>query len=301
MANLRDIKRRITSVKSTQKITSAMKMVAAAKLRRAQQAIENARPYALRMRSTLEEVSKGTLEETHPLLVVHEERKVLELIVVTSDRGLAGAFNSAVLRRAEAVLGERAGEFEKVGLTLLGKKAADYYRRRRANQISFANPIDGDVTYDQAADVAREVARRYVAGELDEVILVFSEFVSTMTQTPTATQLLPFLPPEPSPEQTMGSVADADDDADDALPFEIEPDPETLLAALVPKAIEIEVFRALLESQAGEHAARMVAMESATKNTEELIESLTLKYNRARQAAITSELIEIVTGAQALE
>jgi len=301
VANLRDIKRRITSVKSTQKITSAMKMVAAAKLRRAQQAIENARPYALRMRSTLEEVSKGTLEETHPLLVVHEERKVLELIVVTSDRGLAGAFNSAVLRRAEAVLGERAGEFEKVGLTLLGKKAADYYRRRRANQISFANPIDGDVTYDQAADVAREVARRYVAGELDEVILVFSEFVSTMTQTPTATQLLPFLPPEPSPEQTTGSVADADDDADDALPFEIEPDPETLLAALVPKAIEIEVFRALLESQAGEHAARMVAMESATKNTEELIESLTLKYNRARQAAITSELIEIVTGAQALE
>jgi F-type H+-transporting ATPase subunit gamma len=291
VANLRDIKRRITSVRSTQKITSAMKMVAAAKLRRAQDAIENARPYALRMRSTLEEVSRGTLEETHPLLAVHEQRKALELIVITSDRGLAGAFNSAVLKKAEAVLAEREAEFAKVGLILLGKKANDYYRRRRANQISFNSPIDGDVCFDQAADVAREVSRRYVAGELDEVIVIFSEFVSTMTQTPIATQLLPFTPPEPG----GGSAVAA------ALPYEIEPNPETLLATLVPKAIETEVFRALLENQAGEHAARMTAMEAATKNTEDLIESLTLQYNRARQAAITSELVEIVTGAQALE
>ncbi len=294
MANLRDIKRRITSVKSTQKITSAMKMVAAVKLRRARQAIENARPYAVRMRSTLEEVSKDRLEETHPLLVVHEERKVLELIVVTSDRGLAGAFNSSVLKRVEAVLKDREDEFEKVGLTLLGKKANDYYSRRRADQITFHSPVGGDVSYDQAAAVAREVARRYVEGELDEVILVFSEFISTMTQTPTATQLLPFQPLEQPPET-------AGDSDGEALPFEIEPDPETLLAALVPKAIEVEVFRAMLENQAGEHAARMTAMEAATKNTEELIESLTLQYNRARQAAITSELVEIVTGAQALE
>jgi F-type H+-transporting ATPase subunit gamma len=287
VANLKDIKRRITSVKSTQKITSAMKLVAAAKLRRAQEAIENARPYAVRMRSTLEEVSKGALEETHPLLVAHEERRVLELVVVTSDRGLAGAFNSAVLKRAEAILNERSGSFETVGLTLLGKKANDYYARRRAKQIRFNSPIDGDVSYEQAADVARELARRYVAGEVDEVILVYSEFVSTMTQTPTATQLLPFEPPA--------------SDGADTSPHEIEPDPEALLAALVPKAVEVEVFRALLENQAGEHAARMTAMEAATKNTEELIESLTLQYNRARQAAITSELVEIVTGAQALE
>jgi F-type H+-transporting ATPase subunit gamma len=291
VANLRDIKRRITSVKSTQKITSAMKMVAAAKLRRAQDAIEKARPYALRMRSTLEEVSKGTLEETHPLLGVHEERKALELIVVSSDRGLAGAFNSAVMRKADAVLAERAHDFEKVGLTLLGKKANDYYSRRRGSQISFHSPIDGDVSYQQAADVAREVSRRYVAGELDEVILVFSEFVSTMTQRPVSTPLLPFAPPK----------LDDAREQDEALPYEIEPNPEALLAALVPKAIEIEVFRALLENQAGEHAARMTAMEAATKNTQDLIESLTLQYNRARQAAITSELVEIVTGAQALE
>jgi len=293
VANLRDIKRRITSVKSTQKITSAMKMVAAAKLRRAQEAIENARPYAVRMRSTLEEVSKGTLEETHPLLVAHEERRALELVVVTSDRGLAGAFNSSVIKKADAILKQREGTFESVGLTLLGKKANDYYSRRRADQITFNSPIDGDVSYEQAADVARELARRYVAGELDEVILIYSEFKSTMTQTPIATQLLPFRP--------MGSDDDATDAEVEASPYEIEPDPEALLAALVPKAMEVEVFRALLENQAGEHAARMTAMEAATKNTEELIESLTLQYNRARQAAITSELVEIVTGAQALE
>jgi F-type H+-transporting ATPase subunit gamma len=292
VANLKDIKRRITSVQSTQKITSAMKMVAAAKLRRAQEAIENARPYATRMRSTLEEVSRGALEDSHPLLEVHEERKSLEIVVVTSDRGLAGAFNTNVSKAADRVLKAREGEFDRVGLTLLGKKAADYFIRRRASQITYQSPIDGDVTYDQAADVARELARRYAAGDLDEVILVFSEFISTMTQEPVVTTLLPFTPP---------AADEAADDTEESGGYEIEPDPEALLAALVPKAVEIEVFRALLENQAGEHAARMTAMEAATKNTEELIEALTLKYNRARQAAITSELVEIVTGAQALE
>jgi len=294
VANLKDIKRRIASVRSTQKITSAMKMVAAAKLRRAQEAIENARPYATRMRSTLEEVSKGGLEESHPLLEVHEERKSLEIVVVTSDRGLAGAFNSNVAKKTEALLAEREGEFSRVGLTLLGKKAADYFVRRRAHQITSRSPIDGDVSYEQAADVARELARRYTEGDLDEVVLVFNEFVSAMTQTPIVTTLLPFAPP--------AAEGDAEGQTEEeSSAYEIEPDPETLLAALVPKAVEIEVFRALLENQAGEHAARMTAMESATKNTEELIEALTLQYNRARQAAITRELIEIVTGAQALE
>lgn len=293
MANLRDIKRRIGSVQSTQKITSAMKMVAAAKLRRAQEAIENARPYASRMRSTLEEVSQGALEETHPLLEVHEERRGLEVVVITSDRGLAGAFNSAVIKEAENVLKENQGVFERIGLTILGKKAGDYFARRRADQITLRQPIGGDVTYQMASDTARELARRYAAGELDEVILVFSEFVSTMTQTPRRARLLPFTPPK-------ADVAAAEV-TDETSAYEIEPDPEALLAALVPKAVEIEVFRALLENQAGEHAARMTAMESATKNTEELIEQLTLEYNRARQAAITGELVEIVTGAQALE
>jgi F-type H+-transporting ATPase subunit gamma len=286
VANLRDIKRRITSVQSTQKITSAMKMVAAAKLRRAQEAIEKARPYAVRMRATLEEVAGGTLEEVHPLLEVHDERRTLEIVAVTSDRGLAGAFNSNVMKAVELILAEHGGKFEKVALTLLGKKGNDYFSRR-ATPITRAEPIDGDVTYQQAADVARELSRRYVAGEVDEVVLVFNEFISTMTQSPRVSQLLPFEPPK--------------SEGGDSLPYEIEPDPAALLAALVPKAVEIEIFRALLENQSGEHAARMTAMESATKNTEELIETLTLQYNRARQAAITSELVEIVTGAQALE
>jgi F-type H+-transporting ATPase subunit gamma len=290
VANLRDIKRRITSVQSTQKITSAMKMVAAAKLRRAQEAIEKARPYAVRMRATLEEVAGGTLEEVHPLLEVHDERRSLEIVAVTSDRGLAGAFNANVTKAVENLLAERAAGFQQVGLTLLGKKAGDYFSRR-STPITSSAPIDGDVTYQQAADVARELARRYVVGEVDEVVLVYNEFVSTMTQTPKVVQLLPFTPPK----------AEGDEDVEEKLPYEIEPDPEALLAALVPKAVEVEVFRALLENQSGEHAARMTAMESATKNTEELIESLTLQYNRARQAAITSELVEIVTGAQALE
>ena len=292
MANLRDIKRRITTTRSTQKITSAMKMVSAAKLRRAQNAIGNARPYASRMRATLEEVSKSPLDETHPLLAVHEARKHLELVVVTSDRGLAGGFNSNVIKAAEAVIKSRSGEFQQIGLTLLGKKAIDFFRKRRPGQIRFASPIGGDVRYDKAADVGRELARRYAAGEIDEVALVYSQFVSTMTQTPVVRPLLPFTPPK------AGLVAVSQDQA---LPFEIEPDPEALLAALVPKAVEVELFRALLENQAGEHAARMTAMESATKNTKDLIEKLTLQYNRARQAAITRELVEIVTGAQALE
>ena len=297
MANLRDIKRRIGTVQSTQKITSAMKMVAAAKLRRAQEAIENARPYAVRMRSTLEEVSQGALEETHPLLEVHAEKKALEIVVITSDRGLAGGFNSAVIKETEALLAEREGDFESVGLTLLGKKAGDYFARRHSQQITLRAAIDGDVTYQQAADVARELARRYAAGELDEVVLIFSEFVSTMTQTPVRSTLLPFTPPEAADGADTGEA----DDTSEGSAYEIEPDPEALLNALVPKAVEIEIFRALLENQAGEHAARMTAMESATKNTEELIENLTLEYNRARQAAITGELVEIVTGAQALE
>jgi len=290
VANLRDIKRRITSVQSTQKITSAMKMVAAAKLRRAQEAIEKARPYAVRMRATLEEVAGGTLEEVHPLLEVHDERRTLEIVAVTSDRGLAGAFNSNVIKAVELILAHRGGNFQKVALTLLGKKGNDYFTRR-ATPITTAEPIDGDVTYQQAADIARELSRRYAAGEVDEVVLVYNEFISTMTQTPRVSQLLPFEPPK-----SEGSESD-----EDSMPYEIEPDPAALLAALVPKAVEIEVFRALLENQSGEHAARMTAMESATKNTEELIETLTLQYNRARQAAITSELVEIVTGAQALE
>jgi F-type H+-transporting ATPase subunit gamma len=289
VAALRDIKRRIVSVKKTQQITRAMRMVAAAKLRRAQSAILAARPYAERMRRTLVELARAQKDAEHPLLTARERVRKLEVVVVTSDRGLAGAFNANVLKYASRLLQEResAGGLDAVALTLVGRKAAEYFRRRRPSQIAQVYTGGGTVTYDQAVRVARRLGERFVAGEADEVVLVFSEYVSTMNQAPCAVTLLPF-------------QAAADEPVSESLPFEIEPDATTLLGALVPKALEVEIFRALLENQAGEHAARMAAMESATRNTEEMIGSLTLKFNRARQAAITRELVEIISGAEAL-
>jgi len=286
---LKDIKRRITSVEKTQQITSAMRMVAAAKLRRAQEAIENGRPYAERMRQTLLEVAEAQADAEHPLLRKYEAVRSLELVVVTSDRGLAGAFNANVLKRAEAILARREGSLDEVHLTLVGRKAKEYFQRRRREQIRHAASVGGWVGYGEAADIARQLAARFEGGEVHEVVLVYNEFQTVMTQTPRDVLLLPFAGPEKEEAEEA------------ALPYEIEPSAEALLRTLVPKAVEVEVFRALLENQAGEHAARMTAMESATRNTEELIEELTLQFNRARQAAITKELVEIVTGAQALD
>ena len=294
MSGLRDIKRRIVSVESTQKITSAMKMVSAAKLRRAQDAIESARPYAERMRSTLEEVAAAGGDATHPLLEQREERRTLEVVIVTSDRGLAGAFNGNVIKAANALMEARAAEFEHTRLTLVGKKAVDHYRRRRAGDIVASQEVGSDVNYPEAQAIAQGLMDRFAQGDSDEVILVYSDFVSTMTQNPVVVPLLPFVPPE-VPQAASGA------EEEEKLAYEIEPDPAKLLAVLVPKAVEVSVYRALLENQAGEHAARMTAMENATRNSDELIETLTLQYNRARQAAITTELVEIVTGAQALE
>jgi len=285
--SLKDIKRRITSVQKTQQITRAMRMVAGAKLRRAQDAIEKARPYAERMRATLAEVARAQSDSDHPLLVAHEQSRNAELLVVTSDRGLCGAFNANVIKKARAAVGSRKG----MGITIstAGSKGRDVLGRQHPGALGEHYPQDGWVAYGQATEAAAYLSRRYASGEIDEVVLVYSEFVSAITQTPREVRLLPFT--------AEGDAAGA---AEDALPYEIEPDPAKLLSVLVPKAVEVEIFRALLENQAGEHAARMAAMESATRNTEELIETLTLQYNRARQAAITKELVEIVSGAEAL-
>jgi F-type H+-transporting ATPase subunit gamma len=172
-------------------------------------------------------------------------------------------------------------------LTTAGRKARDYFRRHRPNELGADYPQEGWVQYGQAVEIAARVSERYEAGEIDEVVLVYSEFVTTMTQRPRHVRLLPF------------SAGDEEEEVE-ALPFEIEPSPEGLLKVLVPRAVEVEIYRALLENQAGEHAARMTAMESATRNTEEMIDALTLQFNRARQAAITKELVEIVSGAEAL-
>jgi F-type H+-transporting ATPase subunit gamma len=294
--NLRDIKRRITSVQKTQQITSAMRMVAAAKLRRAQESMQAARPYAQRMRDTLAEVAGAQVDAVHPLLARHESVKCLELVVVTSDRGLAGAFNANVMKCAASWLAERTSSEapESVVVTTVGLKATEHYARHQTGEPGESYEIPGWVDYDLAAQIARRLCHRYQEGEVDEVVLVYSDFVSTLTQTPIVVPLLPLAPPEldegPSTAGTEPKTA-----------HNFEPGPEKLLGFLAPKAIEVEVFRALLENQAGEHAARMTAMENATRNTEELIDKLKLDFNRARQAAITKELIEIVTGAQALE
>ena len=289
MPSLKDIRRRITSVEKTQQITRAMRMVAGAKLRRAQEAIERARPYAERMRATLAEVARAQKDSEQPLLVARESVRNVEVLVVTSDRGLCGAFNGNVVKRAAAALAERRDAGAGVVVSTAGRKGREAFARREVD-LGEDYPQDGWVSYGQAAEAASYLSRRYAEGEVDEVVLVYSEFVSPMTQTPRATTLLPF----------SANGATAGGEEAEALPYEIEPDPEKLLSVLVPKAVEVEVFRALLENQAGEHAARMTAMESATRNTEELIDSLTLQYNRARQAAITKELVEIVSGAEAL-
>jgi F-type H+-transporting ATPase subunit gamma len=291
MPSLKDIRRRITSVKKTQQITRAMRMVAAAKLRRAQIAIESARPYADRMRETLREVAASGAGAEQPLLQERERVRRVDFVVITSDRGLCGAFNSNVLKRALAELAAREPALEQLSIIPIGRKAAEAFRRRRAGQIAKSVTGIARVDYGHAVEVAELLAQRFLSGESDEAVLVHSEFVTTMTQRPRVSRLLP-MTPEPDAAPAAGEP--------EKLPYSIEPDAESLLRVLAPKALQVEIYRALLDNQAGEHAARMTAMESATRNTEEMISALTLQYNRARQAAITKELVEIVSGAEAL-
>jgi len=286
VANLKDIQRRITSVKKTQQITRAMRMVSGAKLRRAQDTSTAAKPYAERMRATLLEVARVQKDSEHPLLQAREPIRSIEFIVVTSDRGLCGAFNSNLLKAAHQQIAEQASQGRKILLTTAGKKGRDFFRRRRPQELGEFHPQAGWVSYGDAVDIARAASKRYLEGEIDQAVLVYNEFVSAMSQVPRSTVLLPIRPEETSEAEP--------------LPFEIEPSADALLRVLVPKAVEVEVYKALLENQTGEHAARMAAMESATRNTEELVDSLTLQFNRARQAAITRELVEIVSGAEAL-
>jgi F-type H+-transporting ATPase subunit gamma len=285
MPSLKDIKRRITTVRKTQQITRAMRMVAGAKLRRAQQAVEAARPYADAMRATLSEVARATKDAEHPLLIPHASVRAVELLVVTSDRGLCGAFNANVMKFGQGVIAARKGV--SLTITTAGRKANEFFRRRFPGSMGADYPQQGWVRYEQAAAIGKRLAERYASGQVDEVVLIYNEFVSAISQKPREVRLLPF------------TVA-GDSGGEAPLPYEIEPSAQKLLEVLVPKAVETEIYRALLENQVGEHAARMTAMEAATSNTEELIASLTLKYNRARQAAITKELVEIVSGAEAL-
>jgi F-type H+-transporting ATPase subunit gamma len=285
VATTKDIRKRIGAVEKTQKIVSAMKMMSATKLARAQAAIHAARPYADKLALVLGSVASGVDADAHPLLEVREKVRRLDVLVLTSDRGLCGAFNASVVKRANRVLEERRDELDSVAVIPIGRRGRDAFAKTRL-EMPRAWPVFPAASPELATEVASFLAERFRSGEADETVLVFGEFVSALAQRPRADQMLPVRPP---PEEEAGGAT-----------YEIEPDPERLLAQLVPRAVEFAVFRALLDSQASEHGARMTAMDSATSNTEELIRTLTLDYNKARQASITAEIVEIMSGAEAL-
>jgi F-type H+-transporting ATPase subunit gamma len=284
MATIRDLRSRIVGTEKTQKITRAMKMVSAAKLARATRRVHAARPYAKKLREVLGSVASGVEVDAHPLLSPHDSVGTLEIVLFTSDRGLCGAYNSHLVKRAQAVIRARAGEVGQIVLTPVGRRGGEAFKRATQVKIEQRWSGLGNVTTGHAREIADYLMRRYRSGEADEIVLVYSEFISALTQTPKDERLLPL---------QAEAVADA-------ASYEIEPDPVSLLGLLIPRAVEFAVYRALLENQAGEHGARMTAMDSATSNTEELIGKLTLEMNKARQSAITAELIEIVSGADAL-
>jgi len=287
MATLRDIRRRIRSVQSTQKITRAMKLVAAAKLRRAQERVLEARPYASRMGRLVETLTRALGEDKHPLLAQREGARRL-VVAITADKGLCGAFNSNVIRHVQDLL--RSSPEGTASLAVIGRKARDFYRRRpwpvRLERLGFLDRLG----FAQARELAGELMRHFLEGETDEVRLVFNEFRSVAVQRVVVERLLPI-------SRAVESEAPGEGPGVEYL---YEPDPATILSALLPRHVEVQLYRALLESAAGEHGARMTAMEAATKNAQEMIGLLTIQYNKARQERITKELLDIVGGAEAL-
>lgn len=285
MVTLRAIRKRITSVRNTGQITKAMKMVAAAKLRRAQERIIAARPYADKMREVLANLAVRTNPEAHPLLKVRKSERA-DLIVITSDRGLCGAYNSNIIKLAENFCKGRAPELEQLSLTVVGKKARDYFARRhytiRAEYLGTAAKPE----YSTAAVIAREAVAAYLKEELDELFLVYSHFFSLLRQRPQVLRVLPIEPMEKKPGVFLPE-------------YIFEPSAQAVLEMLLPRYVEVQLYRALLEAAASEHAARMTAMDSATKNTEDMVARLTRELNKARQAAITKEILDIMNGAEA--
>ena len=295
MASLKDLKNRIDSVRSTQKITKAMQMVAAAKLRRAQMAAEAARPYAERMEavlSNLAEALKGLEGEGSPLMVGTGKDDVHLLVVCTSERGLCGGFNSSIVRKAREKVLQLTGQGKEVKILCVGKKGYDQLRRQFKAQIIDVIEFRGikQLSFEHADQVGQKVRAMFEAGEFDVATLFYAEFKSVISQTPIAQQIIPASIPE-------GKESGVD--LNGAI-YEYEPEESEILADLLPLNITTQIFKALLENAASEQGARMSAMDSATRNAGEMIGKLTLNYNRTRQAQITKELIEIISGAEAL-
>ena len=292
MASLKDLRNRIASVKATRKITKAMQMVAAAKLRRAQDAATAARPYAERMDVVLSKLgqSMGGTEGASRLLVGTGKDDVHLLLVMTAERGLCGGFNSSIVRRARADIVKLVGEGKTIKLLCVGKKGVDQLRREFSDQIVDIVDLRGvkSVGYVNAEDIAGRVVKLFDNGEFDVCTMYFSEFKTVMTQVPTGQQLIPPKMPD----------ADSGDGATDV--YEYEPSEEEILDYLIERNVKTQIFRGLLENAASEQGSRMTAMDSATRNAGDMIDKLTMTYNRQRQAQITKELIEIISGAEAL-
>lgn len=299
MPSLKDYRDRISSVKSTRKITSAMKMVAASKLKKAQEAAEASQPYASAMAGMLSRVAEGVASnEGGPKLLVgtgSDERQLL--IVVSSDRGLCGGFNGNLIRFTRNKIAMLEAEGKKVELITIGRKAYDLLRRDQKDKI-VANFRDiGTVDFELAAEISRLALGRFENGECDVCSLIYNDFRSVLAQVPTAQQLIPFATPSAN---TANDNVGEGVETQDAVPYEFEPSEQKILEDLLPRNLSVQMFRALLDSSAGEQAARMTAMDNATRNAGDMIKQLTLEYNRARQAYITKELIEIISGAEAV-
>ncbi len=291
MPTLRDLRKKIKAVQSTQKITRAMKMVAAAKLRRVQDRMLNFRPYAIRMGSVLSDLARVAEREIHPLFALRP-KKTVEVLVITSDRGLCGAFNTNILRAASSYIDTLKKEGLELSLSVAGRKARDYFRRRNIPTRKIWVGISGRITYANAQEIANDFIEIYTNETIDEVILIYNEFKTLLTQKVTIVKLLPIVSLEPEEGAKEPSLS-----AD----FLYEPSMAEIYRSLLPKHTEIQIYRALLESSAAEEAARMNAMENASKNCEDLIARITLITNKLRQASITKDLMDIVGGVEALK
>ena len=296
MANLKEVRNRIKSVSSTQQITKAMKMVSAAKLKRATNAIVQLRPYANKLKELLANLSASLEDGSSPFLVAREPKKVL-VIVVTSNRGLAGAFNANAIKTANNLIAEKYGEQLRAGnvsIVAIGKKSQEYYERRKYNVIGNNNDLYLDLNFENASKITESIMHGFLKGDYDRVELVYNQFKNAAVQILVAEQLIPVPKPEVKKEvvktEPKGMLID----------YILEPSKEKIVEELIPKNIKIQLYKAVLDSNASEHGARMTAMDKATDNAGELLKALKLSYNQARQAAITTELTEIVSGAAAL-
>ena len=292
MPNLKEVRNRIVSVNSTQQITSAMKMVSAAKLRRAQDAITQMRPYAEKLKEILGNLSSNVdASEGGAYSIQREPNKIL-IVAITSNRGLAGAFNSNILKTARNLVANEyraQNEAGNVSYITIGKKATDALTRGKMNVISSHNQVFDGLSFDKVAPVAERIMQGYTTGEFDKVVVVYNRFKNAAVQIPTEEQFLPVLPPTTTDAKSA------------SIDYIFEPNKEEIVRELIPKSLKIQLYKAVLDSHAAEHGARMTAMNKATDNAKELLKELRLSYNKARQAAITNEILEIVGGAEALK